>query len=152
MKHGRKLWIAMVILAALTVVISAAGCKNDMTSDYGVKILIITNPPANKDGMNVMVSPGEGQDNVAEGWIGLRDNPAKVAVVLTEAGNKLWTGSGEYYLLLWVDEEGENDKDNKTYFYSNGAPIPLDMSSGVKKFNFDEEVLEVDFSKFAVPQ
>lgn len=132
-----------------------SGCATDVNIEIdNTKSLKITGLPTGQRGIYIGVSPGPSQDNVACGWVNLQSNPTEITIKLKvpinggdySPSSPDWTGSGEYYLFLNVSD----GIDNIQYFYSNGDPIALDYS-GVKKFNFDETLKTVDFSKFYEP-
>jgi hypothetical protein len=85
----------------------------------------------------------------------------EVTVALKEYGDEYWedshpkwTGSGDFILYVNVYDDDTWAEENKTgYFYSDGDTISSDMSSGLKRYNFNDESprTTVDLNEFAVP-
>jgi hypothetical protein len=96
---------------------------------------------------------------IVQGYASLTDNKTTVNISLKSYEDREdcwrdspnWTGTGAYYLFLTIDNmDGTSEPQ---YFYSAGQPILSNMSSGVKKYNFNDEypTTTVDLSQFAIP-
>ncbi len=86
---------------------------------------------------------------VARGNVGIFGGQG-VVTLNTGTGTTPWTGSGEYIIMLKVTGQLVDDDIPKIYWYTNGAPLPADLST-LPKYNFTETHTSLDVdSEFAI--
>ncbi|MDR1901802.1 MAG: hypothetical protein LBQ88_05900 [Treponema sp.] len=146
------------VLGMLIIALGLAGCDNGSTDEP--KSLTLTGLPTGKAGVWVGMNSGKDDPTlVARGWASLSENKTTVTIPLKINGENTedwwknspgWTGTGEYFLFITLQVDFEGDETQ--YFYSAGQPIPENMSSGVKKFNFDTASKTLNFNQFAEPK
>jgi hypothetical protein len=148
-----RMFVLGIMLLSFSLGTMIIGCNNGTDPTGDPKSLTLTGLPTGKTGVWVGMNGGADFPIVAHGWASLSGNKTTVTIPLKNGGDgdtEDWTGTGEYFLFitLQVDFEGNETQ----YFYSDGEPIPENMSSGIKKFNFDTASKILDFSKFAEPK
>jgi hypothetical protein len=148
---NKKFWLrilAMVLVFGITVV----ACDNGSTDDNGsgsAKKITITGLTGKTGDVIIALSTtfGKGDDGiVAMGQGTICSNSVTVSLVRDAADNP-WTGSGSYYMVMYIGDDGFVYSTGKT-MAQLGINSEADIRTKMPKYNITSATSSIAFSEF----